>query len=78
MNIKQLSQETLDDGTLRILLEVERYQAMYVVYFLESFEGFCNYTTPDKKESILQVDVAPDYIDDTKEVLEYLENWELD
>ncbi|MEA3446534.1 MAG: hypothetical protein U9R19_17600 [Bacteroidota bacterium] len=49
-------EEFLPDGTLRILLEVRKYELMYVGYLLESFEGFCNYTTPIRKKTIFQVD----------------------
>ncbi len=78
MNFKQIDQKKLNDGSLRILLEVETSQLMYLGYFLESLEGFCNYTTPVRKEPILQVDIVPDYIEDTLRILEFLKDWKLE
>ncbi|MCK4956100.1 MAG: DUF4911 domain-containing protein [Candidatus Cloacimonetes bacterium] len=77
MNFITKSEETLNDGTVRILLEVRKAELMYVVYFLESFEGFCNYTTPVRKEPFLQVDVSPDFVDDVKKILAFMKDWEL-
>jgi len=77
MNFKQVDQQYLRDGSLRLLLEVETYQLMYLGYFLESFEGFCNYTTPKRKEPILQVDIAPDFIIETQRILALLKDWDL-
>ena len=78
MNFSIKSEEFLPDGSLRILLEVRKYELMYVGYLLESFEGFCNYTTPIRKEPIFQVDIPPDFIDDVKKNLSFMKDWQLD
>ncbi len=77
MNFNIKSEVFLPDGTLRILLEVKKYELVYVVFLLESFEGFCNYTTPIRKAPILQVDVPQDFIDDVRRILTFMKAWEL-
>ena len=77
MNFNIKSEVFLPDGTLRILLEVKKYELVYVVFLLESFEGFCNYTTPVRKEPILQVDVPQDFINDVRRILTFMKTWEL-
>ena len=69
------NKEILTDGTERIVINVPREELIYLGYILESFEGWCNYTTPDKNETYLQVDVAPDYIDDFNKLIQALSEW---
>ena len=52
---------TLIDGTKRYEIEVCNTERIYLGYFLESFEGWCNYTTPSKNEPYLRVDVSPNF-----------------
>jgi hypothetical protein len=43
---------------------------------LESLEGWCNYTTCDKVESVLFVDVAKDYIEQFEKLLTNIEQFD--
>ncbi|MCK5051673.1 MAG: DUF4911 domain-containing protein [Candidatus Cloacimonetes bacterium] len=67
--------ETLVDGTKRFIIKVPRQELIYLGYILESFEGWCNYTTPNKNEPFLQVDVTPDYLDDFNKLIQALSEW---
>ena len=69
--------KTLNDGTHRLKIQVPREELVYLGYILESFEGWCNYTTPVKSRPIMQVDVAPDFIDDYMELFEFLVEWKI-
>ncbi|MCK4654401.1 MAG: hypothetical protein KAU01_08145, partial [Candidatus Cloacimonetes bacterium] len=64
MDFKITSEKKLADGTKRFFIQVQNNELIYLGYFLESFEGWCNYTTPNRNEPILQVDVTPDFIDE--------------
>ncbi|MDP8269614.1 MAG: DUF4911 domain-containing protein [Candidatus Tenebribacter davisii] len=75
MKFSVVNKEILLDGTERLMLTVPREELVYLGYILESFEGWCNYTTPNKSESLLQVDVAPDYRDDFIKLINILQNW---
>ncbi len=75
MKFSIADRETLLDGTERVVINVPREELIYLGYILESFEGWCNYTTPDKNEPYLQVDVAPDYINDFNKLIQSLFKW---
>ncbi|MFO7896149.1 MAG: DUF4911 domain-containing protein [Candidatus Cloacimonadales bacterium] len=78
MNFRVVAENYLADGSLRLILEVKNSQLIYVGFFLEAFEGFCNYTTPQRKKPLLQVDIAPDYIESMQEILEFMQSWDLE
>lgn len=75
MNFSISDRETLGDGTKRFIIKVPREELIYLGYILESFEGWCNYTTPNKNEPFLQVDVTPDYLDDFNKLILALTEW---
>jgi len=77
MNLKIHSETLLEDGTSRILIEIPAAELLYVGFLLESFEGWCNYTTVKKDEPYLQVDVTKDYLEPMHELLEYMKNWKV-
>lgn len=76
MNFKIVEQTDLEDGSLRILLEMPQADLIYMGFILESFEGWCIYTTPRKKEPFLQLDIPRDFISNVEELLEYLKDWD--
>jgi len=75
MDINLISEEILPDNTSRIILKIEAKDLFYFGYIIESFEGWCNYTTIKKNEPFLQLDITPEYLNSVKELLEYLRNW---
>ncbi len=77
MNITILQESNLKDKTKRISIRIPSHELMYFGYFIEGFEGWCNYTTPDKNEPVLQVDVVPDFVEEFEKVLMFLRDWEL-
>jgi hypothetical protein len=77
LNFEIKERQQLEDGTERFLIRVKKDELVYLGYFLESFEGWCNYTTPDKNQSILQVDVTHDYVKYFDDLIDALKKWEL-
>lgn len=75
MEFERVSSEILTDNTKRVILRVASEDLVYLGFILESFEGWCNYTTIKKKEPYLQIDISPDYIGSTEELLVYLKQW---
>jgi hypothetical protein len=75
MKFQIKNESFLKDCTKRILIKIDPDELIYLGYFLESFEGWCNYTTIDKKETCLQIDVTPDYINDFGKLLDFLKSW---
>ncbi len=76
MNFDLRKEYFLDDGTKRILIKIPPDELMYFGYFIEGFEGWCSYTTIKKQESLLQVDVAPDFVPEFGKLLDCLKKWE--
>ena len=75
MNFFVADREILRDGTKRFMLNVPKEELIYLGYILESFEGWCNYTTPNKNEPFLQIDVTPDYLNDFNKLIKALSEW---
>jgi len=77
MNFEIKKEYFLEDGTKRILVRIISEELLYLGYFLESFEGWCNYTTIKDKNKLLQIDVSPDYIRDFSKLLYFIKKWKL-
>ncbi|MDO9576692.1 MAG: hypothetical protein Q7J16_02280 [Candidatus Cloacimonadales bacterium] len=77
MNIRILDEIELDDGCQRLNIGVSNQELLYLGYILESLEGWCNYTTPDRSQPILQVDVPPDFVNDFGKLFNFLVNWKI-
>ncbi|MBT3755196.1 MAG: DUF4911 domain-containing protein [Candidatus Cloacimonetes bacterium] len=75
MKFSVADRKTLPDGTTRVMLDVPKEELIYIGYILESFEGLCNYTTPNKSEPFLQVDVTNDYLNDFNKLIKALSDW---
>ena len=77
MNIQRIDTFFLEDSCKRYFIDVNQSELVYFGYFLESFEGWCNYTTINKNKSLIQVDVSPDYINEFEELIQFLMDWNL-
>lgn len=77
LDISILDRFVLTDGTIRFNIGVSDRERIYLGYILESFEGWCNYTTPVRSKPVLQVDVSPDYYRDFMLLFDFLKNWKL-
>ncbi len=75
MKFSVADRKTLLDGTKRVMLNVPREELVYLGYILESFEGLCNYTTPNKNKPFLQVDITSDYLNDFNKLIKALLDW---
>ncbi|HPR17230.1 MAG TPA: hypothetical protein PLD62_03185 [Candidatus Cloacimonadota bacterium] len=75
MNIQIVDESVLNDGMRRYQIAVQDNELIYFGFILESLEGWCNYTTPDKSFPVLQVDVAADFVSDFRQIYDFLEKW---
>ena len=78
MKFELISEEILEDNTKRVILSVESEDLVYLGFILESFEGWCNYTTIKKSKPYLQIDISPDYVNQMEELLNILKDWKYD
>ena len=67
----------LEDGSERIKLFVPGKELVFLGFVLESLEGRCNYTTVKDSESYLQIDVPPDFIEEIRQILNFLKKWKI-
>ncbi len=77
MELLLQNKTTLLDGTKRYKIKLKNAEKIYLGYFLESFEGMCNYTTSDRTKSEFEVTVPPDYEKCFEELFSFLQAWEL-
>ena len=77
MNFEIKKEYFLENGTQRILVHISSDELLYLGYFLESFEGWCNYTTIKDKNNLLQIDVSPDFVKDFSYLLHFIKEWKL-
>lgn len=76
MKIKQVKKVVNQDQTNSYYIQVPRNEVIFMGSILESLEGWCNYTTCDKTESVLFVDVAKDYIEQFEKLLTNIEQFD--
>ena len=72
MKFRIINEEVLPDSTRRLRVEIDKKDLIYMGYILESWEGFCNYTTIYREKAYLQIDVMPDFYKVVKELLFFL------
>jgi Domain of unknown function (DUF4911) len=77
MNFEVIDLQEIDDNCQRYIIKVRNKELVYLGFFLESFDGWCNYTTIDPQNNLFQIDVTFDYRKRMVELLDYLSNWEL-
>jgi hypothetical protein len=77
MDIKIIHECRLTDRTKRLHIKIPFSELVYFGFFLESFEGWCNYTTINKRENIVQIDISPDFISETEELIVFLKQWKI-
>lgn len=77
MQFDVISSQRLDDGSRRLVVKIAFKELIYFGYILESFEGWCNYTTIDKQKQLVQIDISPDYLQETEKLLINLKKWRI-
>lgn len=76
MNVQIIAASTLSDGTSRFQIRVSDKDKIFFGYILEALDGWCNYTTPQNDENVLQVDVVPDFTEEFHAVFAEIQKWE--
>lgn len=59
------------------LIKLPREEVIFMGYILESLEGWVHYSTIDKKESILSVEVIKDYCSKFEELIKRIAQLEV-
>ncbi len=77
MDLNLRDKSILPCGTICYQIDISDANRIYFGYFLESFEGWCNYTTLSKEKPYLRVDVSPNFEDNFEDLFSFLKNWEI-
>ncbi len=73
MNLKILQKKENLDQSNSYLIQLPREEVIYMGFILESLEGWCHYTTVNKKDSVMLVEVIKDFKSSFEELLTRLE-----
>ncbi|MBP7563600.1 MAG: DUF4911 domain-containing protein [Candidatus Cloacimonetes bacterium] len=70
MKLNLLEKKENPDQSNSYYIQIPREEVIFMGLILESLEGWCSYTTLDKKESILLIEVIKDYKSDFERLLD--------
>lgn len=75
MNFQILERKILTDKTIDLIIQINSKDQIIFCFILEAWEGVFNYTTIDKKNSLIKVSIAEDFVQEADELLTFLKNY---
>lgn len=75
MNFQIVERKTLADKTIDLSIQINSKDQIIFCFILESWEGVFNYTTIDKKKSLIKVLIAEDFAQEADNVLNFLKKY---
>ncbi|MGC9337178.1 MAG: DUF4911 domain-containing protein [Candidatus Cloacimonadia bacterium] len=75
MQIVELEENILKDSAVELIIQSSSRDLQILCYILESFEGYCNYSTIDKQKSIIRIVCPKDFAPEVKKIISYLRNF---
>jgi hypothetical protein len=75
MKFKIIERNILVDETVELIIQIDSKDQIIFCFILEAWEGVFNYTTIDKKNSLINVRVAGDFTKEADELINYLQNY---
>ncbi|MEA3475889.1 MAG: DUF4911 domain-containing protein [Candidatus Cloacimonadota bacterium] len=78
MQIDIVSEKILDDEATELIVQTNSTDLQFIGFILESFEGYCNYTTIDKKKMLLRIIIPKNFKQDVEEIINYLKDYVYD
>ncbi len=75
MNFQIIDKKTLLDKTIDLTIQINSKDQILFCFILEAWEGVFNYTTIDKKNSLIKVLIAEDFADEADKLLTFLKNY---
>ena len=76
MQVDKKSEKILEDGSDELIIQTNSQDLQFIGYILESFEGYCNYTTIDKDKMLLKIVIPKDFRYDVKNIINFLKDFE--
>ncbi|MBC8312933.1 MAG: DUF4911 domain-containing protein [Candidatus Cloacimonetes bacterium] len=75
MQIQKISEKIQSDNSSEVIIKTNGMDLQILGYILETFEGYCNYTTIDKKNMKVKITIPKDFRSEIKKILKYLQNF---
>ncbi len=75
MKFKIIERNILVDETVELIIQIDSKDQIIFCFILEAWEGVFNYTTIDKKNSLINVRIAGDFTKEADELINYLQNY---
>jgi hypothetical protein len=75
MQIVELEENILKDLAVELIVQTSPQDLQILGYILESFDGYCNYSTIDKQKSIIRIVCPRDFATEVKEIISYLHDF---
>lgn len=75
MKFNITNKTVLADGTVDLIVQIAGKDQIIFCYILESWEGVFNYSTVDKKQSLINIKIAEDFANEAEDVLNYLKDY---
>jgi len=77
MQAEEISRKELEDKSQEIVIKTNPEELIYVGYILEGFEGFCYYTTIDKKKTLLKLTATKYYLPKIDKILKFIRKYQI-
>ncbi|MBS3740502.1 MAG: DUF4911 domain-containing protein [Candidatus Cloacimonetes bacterium] len=77
MQAEEISRKELEDKSQEIVIKTNPEELIYVGYILEAFEGFCYYTTIDKKKTLLKLTATKYYLPKIDKILKFIRKYQI-
>ncbi len=74
MNYQIQERKILEDKTIDLIIKIDPKNQILFCFILEAWEGVFNYTTVDKKNSLINLRIAEDFAEEADQLLTYLHN----
>ena len=76
MQIDKISETIMDDEATELIVQTNSTDLQFLGFILESFEGYCNYTTIDKEKLLLKITIPKDFKKDVEKIIDHLRSYD--
>ncbi|MCK4358453.1 MAG: DUF4911 domain-containing protein [Candidatus Cloacimonetes bacterium] len=76
MQIDKISETIMDDEATELIVQTNSTDLQFLGFILESFEGYCNYTTIDKEKLLLKIIIPKDFKKDVEKIIDHLRSYD--
>ncbi len=75
MKFQIVKRNILSDNTIELHIQIDPKDQILFCFILEAWEGVFNYTTIDKKNSLINIRIAEDFALEADQLINYLQDY---